>query len=309
MQDQRGFRRIVAGCDGEAAGQDALALAGVLSRPAHADLLAVGVYPDPLLPFPIVLSRHPGLHEACERQLRADRDALAPDARILAVPSPSPALALRHAVEHHRADLLVLGSARGTEPGRAHPGRHARQLLHDVGCAVALAPAGFAAHPTDMRRIVVGFDDSPEAADALAVGQQLAAAGDGTLRILTAVAPMPIAASSGFAAMAYLPEDWETIVELRRRQAHEFLDQTIPSASGVQTDVVEGDPGVALCDASKSADLLVVGSRRWGPLARLVFGSTAEYVVRHAHCPVLVVPRRSTEAAQPGREKAAATTP
>lgn len=303
---RRVFRKIIAGCDGEASGQDALALASVLGRPARADVLAIGVYPDPLLPFPIVLSRHATMHEECERLLRADRDAIAPEARIRAVPSVSPALALRHAVEHEHADLLVLGSAHGTETGRVHAGRHARQLLHDAPCAVALTATGFATHPTELRRIVVGFDSSPEAAAALALARLLATAAGSRLHVLTAVDPMPPAASGGFAAMAYLAQDWDAIVELRRRQARALLDETIASADGIEAEVADGDPGMALCDASRTADLVIVGSRHWGPLARLVLGGTGEYVVRHAHCPVLLVPRHETETSQRTRDESVA---
>jgi nucleotide-binding universal stress UspA family protein len=38
-------------------------------------------------------------------------------------------------------------------------------------------------------------------------------------------------------------------------------------------------------------DLLVIGSRRWGPLARLLLGSTGEALARDAGCPLLVAPR------------------
>ena len=290
------FRKIIVGCNGEAPGRDALALASVLGRSEQADVLALGVHQDPLLPFPIVLSRHSTLHEDCERALSADCSAVAPGAHIRAVPSASPARALRHAVEHGRADLLVLGSARGTADGRVRAGRHARQLLHGVPCAVALAPIAFATHPAEPRRILVGYDGSTEAADALACGQLIAGASDGSLRVLTAIDPLPPAATGGFEAVAYLPQEWEATVELRRRHARELLDARIVATDHVETDVVEGDPGAALCEASQAADLLVVGSRHWGPFARLALGGTAEYVCRHACCPVLVIPRRQTEA-------------
>jgi nucleotide-binding universal stress UspA family protein len=45
----------------------------------------------------------------------------------------------------------------------------------------------------------------------------------------------------------------------------------------------------ALIAASTAADLVVVGSRGLGGVSGLLLGSTSEQVVRHAHCPVLVV--------------------
>jgi nucleotide-binding universal stress UspA family protein len=45
-------------------------------------------------------------------------------------------------------------------------------------------------------------------------------------------------------------------------------------------------------------DVLVVGSRGYGPIKRLVLGSTSNYLQRHARCSLLVLPRASTEASE-----------
>ena len=55
--------------------------------------------------------------------------------------------------------------------------------------------------------------------------------------------------------------------------------------------VAVGAPVRELADITRWADLLLLGSRRWGPIARLALGSTAEAVVRRAAGPVLVLPR------------------
>ena len=301
MQDEQTFRRIIVGCDGEPSGQDALALGGVLAGISQSDLIAVGVYPDARLPFP----SDSEWRSECEQLLRADRDAFAPNARIRAIPSMSPASALRHAVEYERADLLVLGSDRHTEAGRVRPGRHARQLLHGAPSAVALAPRGYADHPAELHRIVVGFDGSEESADALAHARRIAGAAGARLRVITAVNPMP-PTTGGFEAMVYLPGDWERMADLERRHARERLDEELGNDPGIDAEIAETDPGIALCEASTDADLLVIGSRHWGPFARLVLGSAAEYVVRHAHCPVLVMPRITSEAAKAKHEETVA---
>jgi len=46
---------------------------------------------------------------------------------------------------------------------------------------------------------------------------------------------------------------------------------------------------------SASVDLLVVGSRGYGPLGRLVHGSTSHRLARLARCPLLVLPRAAGE--------------
>jgi nucleotide-binding universal stress UspA family protein len=50
-------------------------------------------------------------------------------------------------------------------------------------------------------------------------------------------------------------------------------------------------PSSALLELSAHVDLIVIGSRRRGPVARLVLGSTGEAVVHDARCPILVAPR------------------
>jgi nucleotide-binding universal stress UspA family protein len=55
--------------------------------------------------------------------------------------------------------------------------------------------------------------------------------------------------------------------------------------------VLHGDPVLCLAEASAGLDLLVVGSRRYGPLKRALVGAVSSALVEHAHCPVLIVPR------------------
>jgi nucleotide-binding universal stress UspA family protein len=64
--------------------------------------------------------------------------------------------------------------------------------------------------------------------------------------------------------------------------------------------VVEGDPVERLTAASTDLDLLVVGSRRYGPIRRVLLGGVSVALVDRAHCPVLIVPRGvHTESTEP----------
>ncbi|HEY8002533.1 MAG: universal stress protein [Vicinamibacteria bacterium] len=56
----------------------------------------------------------------------------------------------------------------------------------------------------------------------------------------------------------------------------------------------EGDPAEALVQRSRDLDLLVVGSRGYGPLRHALVGNVSWEVIRSAACPVLVVPRAAT---------------
>ena len=55
--------------------------------------------------------------------------------------------------------------------------------------------------------------------------------------------------------------------------------------------VADGGPAEQLADASRQLDLLVVGSRRYGPLRRVLLGSVSSALIERVHCPMLIVPR------------------
>lgn len=71
----------------------------------------------------------------------------------------------------------------------------------------------------------------------------------------------------------------------------DVVDEVLGSAAriGLSTEVIQGNPAVALCEESKRAELVVVGSRGHGEFAGMLLGSVSEFLVTHAHCPVVVV--------------------
>jgi nucleotide-binding universal stress UspA family protein len=75
--------------------------------------------------------------------------------------------------------------------------------------------------------------------------------------------------------------------------ANTVLSDAVESLGGtgleVDRRVVEGDPGEALVEESKGADLVVVGSHGRSGLTAALLGSVSRHVVDHAVCPVVVV--------------------
>lgn len=289
------LRKVLVGVDGTPAGRDAVALSCAFAAAAgDPDLLLVGAYTDPLLPFPPGLRRDPQLGREVERLLLETRRELAPSARTRVKADLSAGRALCHELAAERPDLLVLGSSRRVGDGHAGVGRTGRQVLHDAACAVALAAHGLAggngAGPFALRRIVAGVDRTAESAAALALARGLA---ERTGARLTAVAVVDdrLPATVAPAGMAMELVQWDDLVAAHREQAEALLAELGERAPGVEVELRVGEPGEELAAAAADADLLVIGSRRWGALSRLVVGSTGEELVRDAPCSLLVVPR------------------
>ena len=131
-------------------------------------------------------------------------------------------------------------------------------------------------------KIVVGYDGSDPAKRALQRAADLAANGD---RIVVVAAAEPHA-RTGIETGSHLdPSEFEQ----RRGDLEEA--QRLLSERGIDAEPVEahGDPGTAIVEAAKDADLIIVGSRGLNPVQRILLGSVSSKVVHRAACDVLVV--------------------
>ena len=202
----------------------------------------------------------------------------------------TPAGGLRQIAQEENAQLIVVGPSRRSGFARVRPGSVGEQLLSGARVAhvpVAVAPRGYAnAHPS-LGRIASAFDGSPESRLALHWAARLAAASNAErLRVITVHAPIAVA-GLGFAAQSVDP--------IRRGDLERDQAAAIASLGrAVEGRVIEGKPAGVLVDASREADLLVMGSRGYGPLQAVLLGSVSHYVVRRAACPVVICPRESS---------------
>ncbi|QDT64406.1 universal stress protein [Calycomorphotria hydatis] len=85
----------------------------------------------------------------------------------------------------------------------------------------------------------------------------------------------------------------------REKEVNKKFDELRDALGGpaFKTTVLMGDPGIQICEYADEhkADLIVVTSHGYHGLKRLFLGSTAERIIRHAHCSVLVLRRTDAE--------------
>ena len=140
-------------------------------------------------------------------------------------------------------------------------------------------------------RVVVGVDDSEQAAAALRWALREGAMRGCTVEVVHSWSP-PLSALP-FGATFVIPVD-DGEIDAKAREA---VDALVDDALGGLDDqppevlrtILPGGPATTLIEVAETADLLVVGSHgrsRWG---RAVLGSVAMACVTHASCPVVVV--------------------
>jgi len=260
------FRRVMVGVDGRPSGRDAIALARLLVAPRGRLTLA-----------------HVHARDAAgaQRLLEQERDATEVDADLLALAAGSVGRGLHDGAEAMHADLLVVGSCSRGFVGRVLVGNDTRAALNGAPCAVAVAPLRYAGDLGALATVGVGYDGSPESEAALVLARALAARHGATLRALEVVA-IPGTPWAGFAGVA-LGAALDDLVTGAR--------EALSGLEGVAGEAVIGIAGEELAAFGERVDLLVVGSRAYGPMRRLMFGSTSEYLAGHARCPLVVLPR------------------
>src|SRR6185312_2458870 len=143
-------------------------------------------------------------------------------------------------------------------------------------------------------RIGVGFTDSAEGGMALRLGYELAGIFGGELSVLAA--SWISTAIRSYAGLAIPVSTLEAETETATSAGVERAVAELDPGTSVHTETVRGDPCKVLVEQSEKLDLLVLGSRAYGPLRHVLLGSVSAPVMREARCPVLVVPRGSQPA-------------
>lgn len=288
MSDEARAQKIVVGFDGSPQAHDALAVGVALGRATGAPLMLVGAYgPEGDLSPEELEARGLEVGEELSRAKRELPSDLPFPVQLVPVSGPSAAAALQQLAEAEHPRALVLGSCHRGSVGRILIGSVAERLLNGAPCPVIVAPRGFAEREqAELRTVCVGFDARAEGWTALQRAAQIAAASGAQLRIVMVLPPLT--------ATPTMPTYPAEAVAERYRRAEIELDRAVRSvARRVQPEgrLLRGNPAQLLADQVTDADLLVTGSRGYGPLRRVLIGSVATPLMRSAPCPVMVVPR------------------
>jgi nucleotide-binding universal stress UspA family protein len=288
---------IVVGHDGSESGDDAATLGAQLAKATGERLLVVTVYPEE---NPIGVGRVDA--EWVEYMREQAREISAGAKRFLqergveaeyrVVGSGSAAHGLDDVAEAEHASMIVAGSSPRGARRRISPGSTGERLLHGAICPVAIAPRGHRERSADtpIQRIGVAFIDTPEAHEALRVAAELAARTGATLTLFTVVARRAEVFSPVIGRDAE-----EAFLATVREDTRAALDQALASLpDGVKAgeEILEGDIVDELASLDeRDVDLLVCGSRGYGPVRRVLLGGVLRRLIRRAACPVVVVPR------------------
>jgi nucleotide-binding universal stress UspA family protein len=283
------FNNVVVGVDGHQGGSDAIALAKRLAG-RDAEVALAYVYSGDARTW----RGSSAAYDAVERErslelLAKARDEAGISAEMRCAGAPSAGRGLHTLAQDAGADLLVVGSSRRGLRGRVLLGDDTHAALNGAPCAVAIAPAGYCQEPGEIREIGVGYNSSAESEHALELARRLASEHGAKLSAFEAVS-LPTYAFLGGAAPVDVPIE-EMVMDARERVA---------ALDGVEPHAAYGDPAEELALYSASLDLLIVGSRDYGPIGRLVHGSTSRQLARSARCPLLVLTRAARNAAVPG---------
>ncbi|QIN85300.1 universal stress protein [Rubrobacter tropicus] len=169
-------------------------------------------------------------------------------------------------------------------------------VVHHAHCPVLVVRDGGRDGADLGGPVVLAVDGSEESKRAVRAAAEISAASGSPVHVIYV---MPTE-SRLYGHHSYSEDVKKSLLEEARAQARRFLDEqaeSVRSAGGAvaQTYLGVGRPDEEIVELAEEIDagMVVIGSRGLGGVRRALVGSVSDSVVRHAHCPVLVV--RSTQ--------------
>ncbi len=198
---------------------------------------------------------------------------------------------LQRVTEEPGTGLIVVGSTTRGPIGRLLIGGVGERLLAGGACPVAVAPHGYSERDAaGLRCIGVGLDGSQEARFALDAAVALAMTCGARIRVITVFARLAF----GAAPTGGLPgPSANDVMRSELRAIHDEAVAGVPSDVETESRFVDGSADEVLVAESADVDLLIVGSRGYGPVGAVLLGSASTALARAASCPIIVTPRET----------------
>jgi nucleotide-binding universal stress UspA family protein len=141
-----------------------------------------------------------------------------------------------------------------------------------------------------LARILVPIDFSPHSKDALRYAVSLARRFHASIHLVYVVEPTIYPADLGFGQVVY-PVFEDELIEKGNQELRNLLKDEVGTATGSTAIVRTGKPHqeILLEARERKVDLIVMATHGHSGVEHMLFGGTAERIVRHAKCPVLTV--------------------
>ena len=292
--------RVVIGYDGSEASEDAVAFGLTWCRSTGDVPIVATVYPEehPLGIGRVDVEWASYVREQAEIIQDKARATVGDAALYRNVASTSAAHGLADLAEDVEAVMVIVGTAPETGITRALLGSSAERLLHGATAPVTVVPAGWRQSTSDrISSIGVAYLDTRDGRQALQMAVRVA------LRIPAQLTLYSVLGQSS-ERYSYLVgrTDEQAFVDKARDsfgKAQEFAAAGVPPELELRTVLLEGPVVESLAALGPDdVDMLVCGSRGYGPARRVLLGGVSSRLIRRARLPVAVVPRATTASAE-----------
>ena len=270
------FEQVVVGALDGQPGRDTVALARELASPqGELTLVRVHLVMSKSAPYSPSMADSAKCKHALKR-LTALAAELSVDAQVSCVEARSVRHGLHEFASARHADLLVVGASSGDQLTRDLVADDTRKVLEGAPCATAVAPEGYARRASAIKKIAVGFDGSSGSERAVELARQLAAERNAELSVFQAVP-----------ATYYARDPWNVRGEIEEHV--ESARRRVAALGDLEAEVGFGDPVHELARHAQTVDLLVIGSREYRPIDRLLERTTAQRLADKTTSPLLVL--------------------
>lgn len=282
--------RWVVGIDGSDAAVDALRWAVVHAAGRDVEITALGAFHVPAIMALLAAKRGFGVDELglgataghdVDVAIETTKGDVHGGVQVwpLVVEGPPPHVLVDATVD---ADLLVIGRTGAGELRHHQLGSVSRYCATHAQAPVAVVPVGGALDP--ISEIVVGFDGSDHAADALRWALRFAG-NAAQVRVVAAIEVAP------WVDEELSRDRFGDEIDAEEQRITRSLDAIDPDRRAERSIVLKG-PRQALAEAHPGADMIVVGTRGHGVIAAGLLGSVSTWLLHDAAVPVVVVPSR-----------------